>query len=69
MRLAQIRCSCSEIVLKSMGLESKIRAKVLIIKDNQVFAVCKSCNHEVLVPLQVDTTAANPPLFIKNYKK
>lgn len=70
MRLPQIRCSCSEIILKSTEEgESKIRSKVLVIKGESVFAVCKGCNAEVELPLKVDNEAANPPLFIKGYKK
>lgn len=69
MRLSQIKCSCSEIVLKSVGdNESKIRSKILVIKGDEVFAVCKGCNKEVQVPLQLDRDVANPPLFIKDYK-
>ena len=64
----QIRCSCSELILKSVEDESKIRSKVLIINDLGVFAVCKGCNKEVKLPLQVDKDSINPPLFIKKYK-
>lgn len=67
MRLPQIRCSCTELVLKSVDGESKIRSKILVIKDNEVYAVCKGCNKEVRVPLRLDEEAANPPLFIKDY--
>lgn len=67
MHLAAINCKCSEVVLKSHNGESKIRSKVLVIKDNSVYAVCKGCNQEVKLPLHVDENAANPPLFIKDY--
>jgi len=68
MRLMQIRCQCSEIVLKALDQESKIRSKIIVIRDGEVFAVCKGCNSEVSLPLQVNEKS-NPPLFIKNYKK
>lgn len=69
MRLPQIKCSCSEIVLKSLDEESKIRSKIVVIKGDSVYAICKGCNAEVQLPLKVSEEKANPPLFIKNYKK
>jgi len=38
--------------MKSREGEEIIRAKVLIIKENQVYAVCKKCNSEVELPLK-----------------
>lgn len=67
MHLPTLRCSCSEIVLKSVDGESKIRSKILVIKGDSVYAICKGCNKEVKVPLQIDKDVVNPPLFIKDY--
>jgi hypothetical protein len=67
MRLSPIRCSCSEVVLKSSSYESKIRSKILVIKGDSVFAICKGCSKEVRLPLQVDKDVVNPPLFIKDH--
>ena len=67
MIIPQITCGCSEIVLKSVGTETKIRSKILVIRDNCVYAICKGCNNEVRVPLCIDSDKVNPPLFIKKY--
>lgn len=67
MRIPQLKCKCNEIVLKSLdGEDSKIRSKVLVIKGDEVFAICKGCSSEVRVPLKLDEEFINPPLFIKN---
>lgn len=65
MRLGTIRCQCSEIVLKSADGGSKIRSKILVIKGDSIFAICKGCSKEVRVPLRIDAEEINPPLFIK----
>ena len=65
MRLPQITCKCSEIVMKSIGSESKIRSKILVLREGSVFAVCKGCSQEILVPLKVVAEEVNPPLLIK----
>ena len=49
---AKLLCACSEVVIKSRGDDEIVRAKILIIKGNQVFAVCKGCNKEVALPLE-----------------
>ena len=49
---ATLRCRCDEIIIKAQDGVEKLRAKVLIIKGNGVFAVCRKCNTEVEVPLQ-----------------
>lgn len=69
MRLPLIKCECDEIIVKAQDDVSKVRSKVLIIKGNSVLAVCKSCNNEVIIPLQVIPDRANPPVFITNIKK
>lgn len=50
-----INCSCGEVIVKSLGSDTKIRAKILVFKDDSAFAVCKSCDSEVKVPLQLDS--------------
>ena len=47
---------CGEVVIKSMGSSTKIRAKVLIIRDDQAFAICKGCDSEIPLPLAMDET-------------
>lgn len=66
-----IACACDEIIVKSENGVAKIRAKILVVRDNKVFAVCKSCNTEVQVPLvpaaiklELPATAAGPPLIL-----
>ena len=67
MRLPPIQCSCSALIVKS-DKEVKIRSKIMLVKDEGVFAVCKGCGEEIKVPLKVDDKALYPPLFIKKYK-
>jgi len=54
---SDIVCACSEVVMKSMrddsGCVRKIRSKILIIKGNDTYAVCRSCGTEVAVPLEL----------------
>ncbi len=62
------KCRCGEVVVKSMSCgDAKIRAKVVIIKGNDAYAVCKNCSLEVRLPykLNQDSNAASPPLYIK----
>ena len=47
--------------MKSQGSVDKIRAKIVLVKDDGVYAVCKSCGVEVKVPLQ---RASGPRLFV-----
>lgn len=70
-----LHCSCGEVIVKSLAHDTKIRAKVLVIRDNVSYAVCKSCDREVQVPLQLDVdmlkslSAEKPkhvPLYIRN---
>lgn len=65
---------CSDIIVKSLGGEVKIRGKVMIIKDNQCLVVCKGCNTEVPINLPVDqdalTKSLKPfPLYINKSRK
>lgn len=63
---------CSELIVKSMGNEIKVRAKVTIFRDNECFAVCKGCNGEVKLPIALDhesleksfTPQKNPYLYL-----
>ena len=57
---ATLVCACSEVVMKSRGAEEVVRAKVVIIKGNQVFAVCKRCSTEVPLPLEKAELPAAP---------
>jgi ribosomal protein S27E len=47
---------CGEIVIKSVGGDTKIRSKVLVFKENQTLAICKGCNVEIPVPVSIDET-------------
>lgn len=74
-----INCSCGEVILKSLDTDTKVRgAKVIIFKDDQAYAVCKSCNSEVKIPLRIDEdmlkSMSSPvrrhmPLYIRDMKK
>lgn len=52
--------------MKSRSGEEVIRAKVLILKGDAVFAVCKGCGEEVPVPLQRKETQLDygPDLYL-----
>ena len=65
MRIPSLTCACGEIMVKSLEDTSKIRAKVTIVKGNQVFGICKGCNKEIALPLSIDAEKVNPPIFIK----
>ena len=60
-----IACPCSEVIMKSENNTSKIRSKILILKDNGAYAICKSCGYEVKVPLKLDIPDAGPDLIIE----
>lgn len=49
---------CGEVVIKSMGTSTKIRAKVLVVRDDQTIAICKGCGVEIPVPLKMDESMA-----------
>ncbi len=64
---ATLTCSCSEVIIKAQGGVEKIRAKVLLIKANKAYAVCKKCNAEVLLPLTKSdpvATEVGPRLYL-----
>jgi len=62
---------CHEVVVKGMGAEIKVRAKVLVVREGRTFAVCKGCNTELEVPLRFDLDLAKslsqtePRLYLK----
>ena len=62
---------CDEIIMKSEGEIKKIRSKIMILRDNNVYAVCKSCGTEVQVPLTTapisqPNRSVGPPLILRN---
>lgn len=66
MYLPKITCSCGDQIIKSnLDGVTKIRARIVIFKNDQAYAICKSCNSEVKIPVRVELDAACPPLFIK----
>ena len=50
-----ISCSCGEVIVKSLDADTKIRAKIVVFRGHDAFAVCKACNTEVKIPLRIDT--------------
>lgn len=74
-----VYCTCGEVIVKSLLDDTKIRAKVLIMRGNAAFAVCKGCDQEVQVPLQLDNDmlksmvdqqpTRHVPLYIRNVRK
>ncbi len=65
---------CGELVIKDTGTEAKIRSRVLIVKGDTVFAACKGCGTEIVVPLKLDndmmkSLRSNPRLFITKKDK
>ena len=74
MDLVQACPKCSNILVKSLRGEVKIRGKVVILRDNQCVVVCKGCNAEVSISLSVDQEALTKslvpfPLYIKKIKE
>lgn len=62
--------NCPEVMVKSQHGATKIRSKIMILKDDGVYGVCKGCNSEVKLPVTVTVEGektSNPPLFVKNY--
>lgn len=49
-----VHCVCGEVIVKSSGIDTKVRAKIVVFKDNNAFAVCRGCDNEVKIPLQLD---------------
>jgi len=71
--MIHVSCKCGELILKGLSCENmKIRSKIIVIKEDGAFAVCKGCDTEVKVPLCVDTPLlksiqAEPPRRIPLY--
>jgi RNase P subunit RPR2 len=63
--------NCHEVVVKGMGAEIKVRAKVILVRDGCTYAVCKGCDTELEVPLRFDIDLAKsmaqsgPRLYLK----
>lgn len=61
-------CRCGEYLVKSFsddGSSYKLRGKLVIMKGHKLYSVCKGCNTEVELPLDVTIRINNPKLFIK----
>jgi len=52
---------CAEIIMKSSEGDLKVRCRVLVIRGDSVYSICKGCNSEVRVPLVLDK---GPPLIL-----
>jgi len=46
------------MVVKSVDGEVKVRAKVILVRDDVTFAVCKGCGEELEIPLKFDEKLA-----------
>jgi len=65
-----IHCTCGEVIVKSTGSDTKVRAKIVVFKDNNAYAVCRGCDHEVKIPLQIDSVmlksmSSHVPLYVR----
>jgi hypothetical protein len=45
---------CDQVVVKSIDGITKVRAKILVFRDGNAYAVCKGCNRELQVPIKLD---------------
>jgi hypothetical protein len=67
-----IFCPCGEVIVKSLDNDAKVRAKIIVFRDDTAFAVCKSCNKEVKIPLRLDTdllkslSSKRVPLYVNS---
>ncbi len=64
--------NCHEVVVKGLHEEVKVRAKVILVRDDKTYAVCKGCGEELEVPLRYDQDLAKalpltngPRLYLK----
>lgn len=73
-----ITCKCGDAIVKSQSDETKVRAKIVVFRDDKAYAICKSCDAEVEIPLRIDevmlksmssTSRHAPRLYIKNMSK
>jgi hypothetical protein len=62
--------SCSSSIIKSYQSETKFRSKLIIWNAKGMFAVCKSCNHEVAIePELLKSITTNFSFEINQEKK
>lgn len=72
-----ISCTCGQAIVKSIDGKTKILSKVLILsEDGQAVAVCKSCDKEVAVPLNLNedmlksmSKPRHVPLYVRDARK
>lgn len=50
-----ISCTCGEVIVKSLDADTKVRAKIIVFKEENAFAVCKACSAEIKIPLRLDS--------------
>ncbi len=69
-------CQCGELLVKALDSATKVRGiKVLVFKEDQALAVCKSCGTETPVPVKLDTellksfSSKAPRLYLRELKK
>lgn len=75
----QVFCTCGEVIVKSTGEDTKIRAKIVVFKNSAAFAVCRGCDSDVRIPLQLDSDMLKSmvatqeprhvPLYVRNAYK
>ncbi len=62
-------CRCGEVLIKSVGADTKVRSKIIVFRDGQGYAVCKGCGVELPVPIKLDKMdlykSQNPRLFLR----
>ena len=58
---------CGQSVIKSYDNEAKLRTKLLKWDQHGMFAICKSCSHEV--PISVELIKSIQSTFIFETKK
>ena len=62
-------CSCGELLIKSMPDGSKLRGKVLLVKNGCLQSVCKSCGTTVDLPVTVQDKVTTAPKLVISRKK
>lgn len=56
---------CNDVIMKSLGDETKIRGKIVVFRGDTAYAVCKSCGVENEVPLTLNKSQKEPTrLFV-----
>lgn len=63
-------CNCGEVMVKSANGTTKIRAKIIVFRGDQAYAVCKGCGKELSAPISLNkdeilSKSKSPKLFIK----